>query len=118
MFVQMPLIILAITVLLLGIASELFAGAFGVELPVLTDQMGMSEDGLEATFYIVSIVASLAGLMLLRLIPRQLEPLGAVGPHQQGEPGHERVPHVNDPLQSVYVAVILIAGVLAFSSLS
>lgn len=123
MFVQLPLILLAVTVLLLGIASELFAGALGVDLHVLTDLMGMSEDGLEATFYIAAIVASLVGLMLLRLIPRDLAPMGAVGSHEQGAdaPGthhHERVAHVNDPLQSVYVAVILIAGVLAFSSLS
>lgn len=123
MFVQFPLIVVSVTVLLLGIASELFAGVLGVDLHVLTDIMGMSKDGLEAALYIAAIVASLAGLVLLRLIPRELGPLGAVGPHERsadgrGASGHERIAHINDPLQSVYVAVILIAGVLAFSSLS
>jgi len=122
MFVQLPLIIVAVTVLLLGIASELAATLLGVELPVLTQVMGLSEDALEATFYIVAIAASGTGMVLLRLMPRELAPMGAVGPQDQLVDGvshpHERVAHINDPLQSIYVAVILIAGVLAFSSLS
>ena len=122
MFVQLPLIIVAVAVLLLGIANELALSLLGVELPMLTQVIGMSADSLEAAFYIVAIVASLLGLMLLRLMPRTLAPLGDAGPQGSlaGSDQHalERVPHVNDPLQSVYVAVILIGGVLAFSSLS
>ena len=114
--------IVAIGLLLLGIANELALSLLGVELPMLTQVIGMSADSLEATFYIVAIVASLFGLMLLRVMPRTLAPLGDVG--AQGavvgsdQQPMERVPHVNDPLQSVYVAIILIGGVLAFSSLS
>ena len=120
MFVQLPLIIVAVTVLLLGIASELAASLLGVDLSVLTQVMGVSEETLEATLYIVAIAASVMGLVLLRGMPRELAPMGAVGPADKVVPGeqHERVAHVNNPLQSVYVAVILIAGVLAFSSLS
>ncbi len=121
MFVQLPIIIVAIVVLLLGIASELAASLLGVDLPVLTEVMGMSEDALEATFYITAIVASLLGMMLLRVMPRELAPMGDAGPaslKDNGAQPHERVAHINDPLQSVYVAIILIAGVLAFSSLS
>lgn len=121
MFVQLPIIVLAIVLLLLGIASELAAALLGVELPTLTEVLGMSEDALEATFYIASIVSAVFGMMLLRVMPRELAPMGDAGPQSlRGDSTHphERVAHINDPLQSVYVAIILIAGVLAFSSLS
>ncbi len=119
MFVQLPIIVLSILLLLLGIASELAASLLGVELPMLTEVLGMSEAALEATFYIAAIVAAVLGMMLLRVMPRDLAPMGDIGAQPtDSETHHERIAHVNDPLQSVYVAVILIAGVLAFSSLS
>lgn len=123
MVVQLPFLILSIGLLVLGVASWLAANLLGVELPVLAEVMGMTPDGVEAVLYGTAVVFAGLGIVVLRLLPRTLAPLGAVGPNERhtlapGHPDLERVPHINDPLQSVYVAVIVISGVLLFASLS
>lgn len=122
-FLQLPFIVLSIALLVLGIANEVAASVLDVELPVLAEVMGLSEAAVEAVLYASAIVAAVLGIVLLRLLPRSLAPMGAVGPHERplidpDRPDQVRVAHVNDPLQSVYVAVIVIAGVLLFSSIS
>lgn len=122
-FLQLPFIVLSIALLVLGLANEVAASVLGVELPVLAEVMGLSEAGVEAVIYASAIVAAGLGIVCLRLLPRSLAPMGAVGPHERplidpDRPDQVRVAHINDPLQSVYVAVIVIAGVLLFSSIS
>lgn len=122
-FLQLPFILLSMALLFFGIASELAASVLDVELPMLAEVMGLSEEGVEAIFYASAIVAAGLGIVFLRLLPRNLAPMGAVGPSERplidpNKPDQIRVAHVNDPLQSIYVAVIVIAGVLLFSSIS
>jgi len=123
LFVQLPFLILSVLLLVLGLATELAAALLDVELPFLTETMGISEHALQGILFAAAIGCALLGIVMLRLLPRNLAPMGAVGPHERhiAAPGHpelERVAHVNDPLQSVYVAVILIAGVLLVGAIS
>jgi len=123
MFLQFPFIVLSLLLLAIGLACEFAVGMLDVELPLLAETMGLSADGVEALLYAAAIAMAGLGIVFLRLLPRALAPMGDVAPSDRSmvdplHPGPIRVAHVNDPLQSVYVAVILIAGVLLFSSVS
>jgi len=118
LFVQTPFLLLSVGALLCGLGLELAAVVLSVDLAILVKEMGVTEAMLRGVFYVLAIVASALGIVVLRLLPRTMVPLGAVGPndprHQVagGKQDLERVPHVNDPLQSIYVAVMIISGVL------
>jgi hypothetical protein len=113
---------IGIVVLLLAISTQLVAAALGFEVTELTDELGVSEDTLQAGLFVLAMAVSCIGLLLLRLMPRALPPMGALAPGEGLADGDslriERVAHVIDPLQSVYVAVILIAGVLLVGTIT
>lgn len=123
MLAQVVLIVVSVAALSLALVSELAGWILGVEIPLLAEALGLTPGGLEAVLYLVAATLSVLGIVLLRLFPRTLAPIGAVAPDEKHHadahhPDLERVPHVNDPLQSVYVAVILISGVLLVGAVS
>jgi hypothetical protein len=123
MFVHAPFVLLALLTFLLGLSLELTTLLLDVELRDLVKEMRISENTLRAAFYIVAIIASGLGIVVLRLFPRDYAPHDVMGldttasavPDGTQPP---RIPHANDPLQSVYVAVIMISGALLIGTVS
>jgi len=108
---------------LAGLGLELATLLLDVELKDIVSEMKMSENALRAGFYVVAIVASGLGIVVLRLLPRSYIPHDVMGMDTTASAvadGSEppRIPHANDPLQSIYVAVIMISGVLLIGTVS
>ncbi len=123
MFVHVPFILLAVLSFLAGLGLELAALVLDVELSSLVSEMSLSENTLRAVFYVVAIVASALGIVVIRLLPRVYAPHDVLGLDttasavSDGAP-RPRIPHANDPFQSIYVAVIMISGVLLLGTIS
>ena len=123
MLVQIPFLILSVGALLCGLGLEVAGLVLNVDIPALVSVMEITEPTLRAALFALAILAGALGIVVLRLLPRTMAPLGAVGPHEkrmvdQAKPEMERVAHVNDPLQSVYVATMIVGGVLLVGAIS
>ncbi|MBN36116.1 MAG: hypothetical protein CMM46_15340 [Rhodospirillaceae bacterium] len=123
MLVQIPFLILSVGALLCALGLEVAGLVLNVDIPPLVSVMGITEPTLRASLFVLAIPAGALGIVMLRLFPRTMAPLGAVGSREkhmvaQAKPDMERGAHVNDPFRSVYVATMIVGGVLLVGAIS